>query len=44
MTGVCILPLFVRECKDTFTKYSFSWYRGLHKRHIVLSVEEEDDY
>lgn len=43
MTGVCILPLFIRECKDTFTKYSFSWYRGLHKRHIVLSVQEEED-
>lgn len=41
LTGVCILPMFYRECKDAFKNYSFSWYRGIHRKQ-TLSIQEEN--
>ncbi|XP_064604682.1 sugar phosphate exchanger 3-like [Liolophura sinensis] len=51
LTGVCIFPLFLRECKDLCTcNLRYSWYTGLTRRKptrlepgIVNHSDPEDD-
>ncbi|CAG2196428.1 SLC37A3 [Mytilus edulis] len=43
LTIVCILPMFIKECKGAIANYSFSWYSGLTKKRTVMVDDEFDE-